>query len=49
VLTLLDAGVPWDVIMSFSPAEVHGWCVAAGEIRGRKWSWSRMEWQRPDE
>ena len=44
---LLDAGVPWEIVNTFSRAKLLGWCVAAGEMRGRKWSWTSMEWERP--
>lgn len=44
---LTKAGVPWDVVNRFSRTELLGFCVASGEIEGRKFSWSRMEWITP--
>jgi hypothetical protein len=44
---LSKAGVPWDVIEHLSRTEVLGYCVAVGELEGREFAWSRMEWVKP--
>lgn len=44
---LTKAGVPWDVAMGLSRTELLAYCVAIGELEGRKFSWSRMEWETP--
>ena len=46
---LTKAGVPWEVATNLSRAKLLGFCVATGELEGRKWSWSRMEWLSPGE
>jgi hypothetical protein len=47
VLMLTKAGVPWDVVTRMRRSELFGFCVAVGELEGRKWSWSREEWEKP--
>jgi hypothetical protein len=47
VLMLTKAGVPWDVATKLSRSKLLGFCVATGELEGRKWSWSNMEWEAP--
>jgi hypothetical protein len=44
---LTKAGVPWDVANRLSRAELLGFCVASGELEGGKFSWLRMEWEKP--
>lgn len=44
---LTQAGVPWDVVMGLSRAELLGYCVAVGETKGGKFSWGRLEWEKP--
>lgn len=45
---LAARGVPWEVAIQLSQAELLGYCVAAGEIDGGKFNWGAMEWERPD-
>jgi hypothetical protein len=33
--------------MKLTKPELIGYCVAAGELEGGKFSWSRMEWEKP--
>ncbi|MGA7781083.1 MAG: hypothetical protein WCA85_25715 [Paraburkholderia sp.] len=44
---LAKAGVPWRVIERLSRTELLAYCVSVGELEGRKFSWSRMEWEKP--
>jgi hypothetical protein len=47
VLMLTKAGVPWDVVTRMRRAKLLGYCVAVGELEGRKFNWSSMEWEQP--
>lgn len=44
---LTKAGVPWDVAIKLSRSKLLGFCVAVGELEGRKFRWSSMEWEAP--
>ncbi|WP_298291417.1 hypothetical protein [Thiomonas sp.] len=45
---LAARGVPWDVATSLPPAELMGYCVAAGELEGGRFNWSTLEWESPN-
>jgi hypothetical protein len=47
-LRLTKSGVPWEVAISLSPAELLGYCIAAGEIDGGHFNWAEMRWSKPD-
>lgn len=44
---LTKAGVPWEVATRLTRSKLLGFCVAVGELDGRTWSWSQMEWLAP--
>lgn len=45
---LTKAGVPWEVAIHLSAAELLAYCVIAGELEGGKFNWRAMEWEKPD-
>ncbi len=44
---LASRGVPWDVAIRLTPAELLGYCVAVGQLEGGKFNWQSMQWEQP--
>ncbi len=45
-MVLVKSGVPWDVAINLSPAELLAYCVIAGELDGGKFNWNGMTWEK---
>ncbi|MDA8230743.1 MAG: hypothetical protein M0006_05340 [Magnetospirillum sp.] len=44
-LYLVKNGVPFDVALSLSPADVLAFSIIFGQMDGGEWDWGRMTWR----
>ena len=43
----MKCGIPFDVAEALDPAERLARTIAFGELEGRQWDWSIMDWSKP--
>lgn len=46
---LVKNGVPYDIAMEMSEAEILAHCVALGQFEGQEFDWNMMQWRKRSE